>query len=205
MKGKGYNVKKKALTLIVVLMGVLLCACGSNSEAVVEDPEAVKATAESDVKIERASTADGESSTELIGIGDKIVANDFEFTLEGVSFSYDVKPSDTSGYYYSYPAEENQVYIDVKGTYKNTSQRDHCIRDLLVPVVVYDNNYTYQGFAVVDRGDSFDWSGSYVAATPLQTCKYHVLVDCPEEIKTGTGSVSVLIVIEGKTYQYNLK
>lgn len=195
--------KKIWMLLLSLALAFSVCACGG-SEPVVEPVDSTTEATESSVTIVRAEESEEEKSVVLMDMGDKIITEDYELVINKVEFSYDVKPSDTSGYYYSYPAEDNQVYVAVRGEYKNISERDHCIRDLPIPVVVYDTDYTYNGQAMIDCGSSFDWADSFIAATPLQTSKYCAIVDCPEEVKTGEGYVVVLFVIDGTTYQYNL-
>ena len=60
---------------------------------------------------------------------------------------------------------------------------------------VYGADYTYKGFVVVDTGNSFDWVGSYTAATPLSTAKMHALIECPELVAESTEPLSVIITL----------
>ena len=53
--------------------------------------------------------------------------------------------------------------------------------------------------------NSFDWAGSYVAATPLETCKAHGIVECPAEVDTAGGSIVVSIELAGTVYEYTLR
>lgn len=181
--------------IIALLLCISLCACGG-SDSPSSDPnesEAIETSSKEEPKVV------------LMELGDQIITDNYEFTLENVSFSYDVQPSDTSSVYMSYPAESGQVYVDIRASYKNISERDQCIRDLPIPIVNYDTKYSYTGYPTVDTGNNFDWVSSYVAATPLQTIKYVGMVDCPEEVKTSELPVLVVFVVDGVTYQYNLK
>lgn len=147
------------------------------------------------------------SNAVTIQPGQTIVTPDYEFTLNKVELTYEVKPSNTSGVYTSYPAEDGKVYIHIDGHYYNTSKRDVCIRDLFVPAADYDNGYTYTGFAIVDDGDNgFDWVSSYVICTPLETCHYHGLIECPEAVDNSEKPLYVIFTLaDGVTYRYDIR
>lgn len=149
-------------------------------------------------------SADG---TTPIALGDKITTNDYEFTLNNVELTYEVKPANTSSVYTSYKAESGKIYVHVDGTYYNTSRKDLCVRDLCKPDVDYDNGYTYSGFAAVDKDDnSFTWASSYVICTPLSTCHYHGLVECPDTIESSDAPLFVTLKLaDGVTYRYDIR
>ena len=141
-----------------------------------------------------------------IAIGDTIVTDDVEFTLTGVELTYEVLPPNTSSVYMSYAAESGKVYVHVAADVKNVMQRDIRIDELFNTSVLYDGKYPYTGFTAVNNGDnSFDWVGSYVAATPLETCKAHGIVECPAEVDTAGGSIVVSIELAGTVYEYTLR
>ena len=147
------------------------------------------------------------SDAKPISIGQTIKTNDYEFTLNNIELTYELKPKNTSSFYTSYPAESGKVYIHIDGTYLNTSKRDICIRDLFVPKAEYDDGYKYDGFVVIDDGDTrFDWVSSYVACTPLTSCHYHGLIECPEIVDTSTKPLFVLLTMaDGITYRYDIR
>ena len=92
------------------------------------------------------------------------------------------------------------------GQYYNKAKRDICIRDLFVPTADYDNGYTYKGFAVTDKDDnSFTWASSYVVCTPLETCHYHGLIECPKVVDETEAPLVVYLEIGGDTYQYTVR
>ena len=141
-----------------------------------------------------------------IAIGDLITTNDYEFTLKKVELSYEVLPPNTSSVYTSYPAESGKVFVHVEADVKNTMQRDLRLDELFTASVLYDGQYPYDGFTIVNDGDnSFDWVGSYTAATPLETCIAHALVECPVEVDTSGKSILVTLDLGGTQYEYTLR
>lgn len=140
-----------------------------------------------------------------IEIGQTVITNDYEFTLRDVELSYEILPQDTSGSYFSYPAESGKVYIHVVADVKNTMQRDIRVGELFETFALYDGKYSYEGFTIVDDGASFNWVSSYVAAIPLATCRAHGLVECPVEVDNSGKPISVRIRLGDTTYEYKLR
>lgn len=142
-----------------------------------------------------------------IAIGETITGDGFEFTLNKVELTYDVKPANTNGFYRHYEAEKGKVFIHVDGTYLNTSKRDVTIGDLFVPKADYDNGYNYEGFVVVDDGDNgFEYSNYQTVCVPLATCHYHGLIECPELIETSEAPLFVTFTIPGgMTYRIDIR
>ena len=135
-----------------------------------------------------------------------IKTDDYEFTLTKVEFSYDVKPSNTSGVYMSYQAESGKVYINAVIKIKNLMQRNIRIDELYKVSAVYSDKYNYDGFVVVDTGNNFDWVSSYSAAAPLETAKTHGLIDCPKEVASSANPLYVNFVLaDGVTYRYTIR
>lgn len=141
-----------------------------------------------------------------ISIGETIDAGDYEFTLLDVELTYEVLPPNTSSVYTSYPAESGKVYVHVEADVKNTMQRDLRISELFKTSVIYDGKYPYTGFPIVNDGDNrFDWVSSYVAATPLETCRAHGLVECPVEVDESDNALIVYLEMGGNTYKYVIR
>lgn len=151
-------------------------------------------------------TGAAEQNTPSISIGETISTDDYEFTLTNVELTYEVLPPNTSSVYTSYPADSGKVFVHVEAKVKNTMQRDLRIDELFGTSVLYDGKYPYEGFAIVNDGDNrFDWVGSYIAATPLETCTVHGLVECPIEVDESGNSVVVYLALGDTTYEYVLR
>lgn len=148
----------------------------------------------------------GTPAGQVIGLGETIVTPDYEFTLLNVETTYEVLPPNTNGVYSSYAAESGKVYVHIEADIKNTMQRDIRIDELFEPSCLYDEKYPYSGFvAVVDDGNRFDWVGSYVAATPLETCQAHGIIECPAEVDESGKPILVYLQLGDTTYEYPLR
>lgn len=145
------------------------------------------------------------SKVETISIGDVITTDDYELTLNNIEFTYELLPENTSSVYSSYPAESGKVYIHVDADVKNTMQRDIRIGELFTASALYDGKYQYNGFTLVDDDNSFDWVSSYLAATPLETCGAHSLIECPVEVETSGKPVTIHLLIGNANYEYTLR
>lgn len=151
-------------------------------------------------------TASAKPTVQSLDIGDTVTTDDYEMTLVSVGFSYDVLPSDTSGYYRHFPADSGKVYINVVADVKNTMKRDITLSELYSCTGIYDGDYTYNGFTAVDDGDgSFLEFNSDVAAVPLATCKVHSLIECPAEVDESDKPVTVQFKIGSEKYEYKLR
>ena len=147
----------------------------------------------------------GPAYTEIV-LGETISTDNFDFTVNFVELTYELKPQNTSSVYTSYPAEDGKVYIHIDAHYLNKSKQDVCIRDLPVPYADYNDGYCYTGFPVIDDGDnSFDWVSSYVAAEPLVTCHYHGLIECPVIVDQTGDPLFITLEIGGTTYRYDIR
>lgn len=189
---------------VYALVGGLGSAETAAEDADARVQETVPAAEDADVRVQE--TAPAAVNYKELNQGDVISTEDFDFTLNQVELTYELKPSNTSGVYTSYEAPDGKVYIHVDGYYYNKSKKDVCIRDLFVPSADYDNGYTYKGFALVDEDDNdFTWVNSYVICTPLETCHYHGLIECPKVIDSSDASLVVYLKIGGETYAYTVR
>ena len=147
-----------------------------------------------------------QETAQTIGIGQTVETKDYIFTLRNVELTYEVLPPNTSSVYTSYTAESGKVFVHVEADVKNVMQRDLRIDELFKSSVLYDGKYPYAGFQIVNDGDNrFDWVGSYVAATPLETCKAHSIIECPAEVDESGKSVVVKLTIGDQVYEYVLR
>lgn len=194
----GFNIWVEENTIDVISGDVVMCY-GAEGKNV-------------DCYFQKMTSSDGSEAADtsvndmVLEKGKTIPTEDYEFTLEKVDLTYEVLPSDTSGYYRSYTAESGNIYIDVYAKVKNLMQRDIRIDELYSCQATYDNKYNYTGFAAVDTGTSWDWAGSYSAATPLDTAKVHYLIECPKEVEQSDKPLSVAITLaDGVTYTYVIR
>lgn len=150
-------------------------------------------------------TTTAEPAPKTIAIGDLITTDSYEFTLKSVALSYEVLPPNTSSVYSSYTAENGKVFVDVVADVKNTLQRDLRVDELFTATVLYDGQYPYDSFMAVADDNSFTWAGNYVAATPLETCTAHAIIECPVEVDTSGKSIVVTITLGQDEYEYTLR
>ncbi len=147
-----------------------------------------------------------EKDVVIVGIGDTIKTENFEYTIDNVEFTYEVLPPNTSSVYTSYPAAQGKVYLHMNGKLKNLMKRDIRIDETFSPVAIYGDGYVYDGFVIVDDDNRFDWGSSYSAGAPLETRGVHVLVEVPDEVESSDENVLIsLKTTDGGTYQLNYR
>ena len=161
--------------------------------------------------VSRADAASSETTdaqtASMLALGETVTTNDYEFTLENVELTYELLPSNTSGFYESYPAESGKVYLHAEGSLKNLMKRDIRIGELFTVIAIYGDGYGYSGFVVVNDGDNqfSHWSND-VAAVPLETCHVHALIELPEEASTSDENLLLVMKLsDGRDYQYNYR
>ncbi|KIR02312.1 hypothetical protein P261_01127 [Lachnospiraceae bacterium TWA4] len=119
--------KKLHLTIILGIMTLSLFACSNKNqtqnETTKKSTEISTSAPTTTVPTTATPTTEKEDLIVPIKIGDSIKTDDFEFKISNVEFTQEVLPSDTSGVYSSYTAEEGKIYLHVDGTYYNNSKK----------------------------------------------------------------------------------
>ncbi|MCR4601769.1 MAG: hypothetical protein K5767_08625 [Clostridia bacterium] len=217
--------KRFKLLIVCSLLLFVLSACGtsSNSSMIIKDVSAdterisnsesssnsgLKSMVVKDIDNDVKSNDSGDNSEEQVksfSVGDVIKTVDYEATVSDVVFSYEVTPSDTSGLYYSYPADNGKVFVDIRFDVKNLMKRDIMLRDLFSVGALYDDGYSYKGFTALDTGTNLLDSSSWVVAEPLSTGTVHGIIECPEEVKTSENHLTVQIKVGDVLYEYAMK
>lgn len=193
--------KTRILTSLIsmVLIGSLcltFCACGNNQKADSDNGASNK----ENVKSEQ------EETIPEISLDEKITTDDFEFTLNKVELSYNVKPDNPPSFYSYYEADEGQVYIYINASVKNLKQQEIACDEVYTVTANYNNGYTYEGFNIITDTDG-DFSYANINdITPLQTLGIHCLIDCPEEVETSDNPLTLTIKFrDGKEYLYKVR
>ena len=141
-----------------------------------------------------------------ISIGQKVVTENCEFTLNKVELSYDVKPQNPPSYYTHYPASDGQVYIYINATVKNIQKQSLECDEIYSVEADYDNGYKYIGFNIVNDSDGDFTYANINSVEPLQTRGVHCLIDCPEEVETSSKPLSITIKMkDGSEYLYKIR
>lgn len=145
-------------------------------------------------------------SVSKIAVGDTIVTDDYEFTLDAADLVHELLPSDTDSFYSYYTADSGKVYAHIAVSLKNLMKRDIRIEETFSAEAVYGDGYTYGCFIVVDDGDGFNGLSSYTAAVPLETAKMHALIECPQEVEDSADPLKIDITLsDGREYECDIK
>lgn len=143
----------------------------------------------------------------LISVGETKSVGNIDFTLEKLEFSHRVEPVNKPILYSYYSPDGDKVYIYLKANIKNNSKNDLRCDEIYDVEVIYDNDYSYEGFQVVqDDNLGFTYSNITTIA-PLTTKGVDTLVECPAEVETNTTSpVAVKIIFNtGEVFLCNLR
>lgn len=201
MQKKGYCI------VICALLAILLAGCipqaRSSSQTVTSKPPAQSVVGS--VSLETSSEPVAEAIPS-IAVGETIVTETREITINHVEFSYDVEPLDKNVIYTHYAADSGEVYIDIAFSVKNIQKQQLKCTNIIAVSADYDNGYTYTGFCVVEDKTLGFAQALTKDIDPLQTVNMRYLIKCPQEVEENTDTPVVLTVtVEGVKYQYILR
>lgn len=142
----------------------------------------------------------------LFNLGDTVDESELNITFNTMEFSYDVLPKNISGFYTHYAADPGKVYFQASMTIKNNMKQNLPCDEIVTAELVYDGEYKYSGFTVVDSSDerTFDYA-NITSIDPLETRGIRVLFDLPQELETSSKSIKVKLTIGEKTFTYNFR
>ncbi len=145
-------------------------------------------------------------TTQPIVANETVVTEDYEFTLNRAEFSYRVEPDAPPRWYTYYDAPDNQVYLYMNVSIKNTQKQTLPCDEIYSVTVDYNGGYTYRGFHIADDTDGDFTYANITSVEPLQTLGVHCLVACPEEAETSEYPMFATITMkDGSKYQYTIR
>lgn len=143
----------------------------------------------------------------LINVGETKTVGNIDFTLEKLEFSHRVEPVNKPILYSYYSPDGDKVYVYLKANIKNNSKNDLRCDEIYDVEVIYNNDYSYEGFQIV-QDDSLGFTYSNITTIdPLTTKGVDTLVECTGEVETNTAApVAVKIVFNtGEVFLCNLR
>lgn len=194
------TMKKIILTVLICALCLLLCACAVNQPANTDDNTLSQQKTENQVEVEsteETTTKTNKKEIKKISIGETITTDSFEFTLNKVELSYDVKPDNPPTWYSHYQADNGQVYIYVNASVKNLKKQSINCDEIYSVKADYNGGYEYSGYNIVTDTDGDFTYANITSLTPLQTLGVHCLIDCPEEVETSDNPLVLTIELNG--------
>lgn len=131
-----------------------------------------------------------------------------EFTLKGYTIATKIEPKNcTSTYYHYYEASNGNVYVDatfkIKNLGKSAVSQDKVVKSVKV---FYDGDYEYRcSLITVDKDGDFEGYTSLYSINALETMDYHMLAELPIEAKGSSKPLKIQVVVDGSTYECNLR
>lgn len=159
------------------------------------------------IKNEAEKRLDEVSEKLIINIGETKTVGNVEFTLEKLEFSHRVEPVEKPIFYSYYSPDGSDVYVYVKANIKNISKNDISCDEIYDVEVIYNNDYSYDGFQVVQDGSLGFTYSNITNIDPLTSRGVDTLISCPGEVETNTEApVLVKITFEtGEVFVANLR
>lgn len=171
-----------------------------------EKKSTVEKTEKSETEQKSNSVVENKDEELPISLGQMVNTKNYDFTLNKVELSYEVKPDNPPSYYTYYRAEDGHVYIYVNATIKNTGEKSLKCDEIYSVTATYDGKYKYDGFAIASDHDGDFTYANITTLDPLQTNGVHVLVDCPEEVATSGKPLFITIKqSDGTKYVHTIR
>lgn len=145
-----------------------------------------------------------ENDFKPIAVGETIITETREITINHVEFSYDVEPMEKDLVYTHYEAASGEVYIDIAVSAKNLQKQNLSADDVMSIKADYNDGYTYSGFCIVESASlGFSMFGTI---DPLGTINMRYLIKCPQEVEENTDApVFLIITVEGLKYKLTMR
>lgn len=162
-------------------------------EELQKENEKLKKQLESAEETTIAETTESAITSLSINVGDTIVADTMEITINKAELTYDVLPDDTSSFYSHYAADPGSVYLHLDLDVKNLGKQNLPCDEILSATADYNNGYTYNAFAVPEDSTTGFTYSNITTIKPLETLGMHYLFECPQEVEESENPLFVNI------------
>ncbi len=144
------------------------------------------------------------NSAKEIKAGDTVDEADFAtMVFKGIEYTDDLLPSNTSGSYRHYEADNSaNTYLVVKFDITNYASNEKECDTFAGVKATYMDKYTYTGFVVVEDEDGKGFS-SYESISPLVTRHFYYLIEVPKTV--AENEVELTISFNGNEYIFTGK
>ena len=143
--------------------------------------------------------SDFEAAKKALSVGDTVTVEDFELTINDISFTDTLYPPRPNGYYHYFEAPNGKTLLVVSCSAKNLKGSDLKYTSIAGVNCVYDGKYNYSSYIVMEEDGGEDLS-QYVSAygiAPLDSNNFYYVIEVPQEVQTVTSEITFLI---GTTY-----
>lgn len=137
-----------------------------------------------------------------VAVGETIEAADFAtMVFNGIEYTDDLMPSNTSGFYTHYPIDDpSNTYLIVKFDITNYQSSDRECDTFVGVKATYMDKYTYTGSVVVEDTDGEGFS-AYEDIAPLSSRHFYYMITVPKSVTSNP--VSLTISFNGQEYTYS--
>ncbi len=142
-----------------------------------------------------------ESNATPLSVGQTVEAADFAtMVFNGIEYTDDLMPSNTSGVYSHYPIDDPaNTYLIVKFDITNYQTTDRECDTFIGVKATYMDKYTYIGSVVVEDEDG-EGFGAYENIAPLTTRHFYYMIKVPKTVSSEP--VSLTVSFNGQEYTY---
>lgn len=199
--------KKYLLICTLLTLPILLTSCNNSNDTPEVSLEDFQAAMREELGLDEQINVPAEETkpieTKPIVLNELIVTEFAEYTINSVSFSYDVLPKTQNGFYSHYVPDQGKVYIDVELSVKNTEKRQVNANSVINFNADYNDGYTYSGFTVAeDKNSGFD---IFTSIDPLETKSLRYIIECPQEVEETEHPLFLITQLDNTEYKYIIR
>lgn len=135
-----------------------------------------------------------------------VIPRHAEFSLESSQIAAKITPPQPGDFHTYYEADDGKMYIDVCFSYKNWKPTGVRADSVISAKLVYDNEFTYQGFSILEESNRGDFTYTSIEQlAPLTTEYIHFLFEVPSEVSESEKSLELQFSIGGNDYSYVIR
>lgn len=207
--------KKFTSALLTLALILSLTACGDNTEP--QNSPAAEETANAQIEVgnsnenkddnqQKEENKENADHTVISGtsvaVQETVVMEDTcEFYVDFATVTGDVIPTNASGWYSHYQADNDKVFVDICVAYKNLSEKNREADKILSGTLFFGGKYQYTGFAIVEEKSRSNFTYANITSIdPLSMEYLHYLFEVPAEVENSDGALTALLNIEGSPY-----
>ncbi len=205
-----------AVSLIAVLLVLILVGCGNNNDNLSSNTDDTQQNEDLVIKKEntqedtalKEKTDPKEIKIKSIKKGEVVTIEDYcEFVIDDIKFAKEIIPPNPSEFYTYYEIKEpDTIFLDTVITIKSLLESGRFANEFASVKAIYDNKYEYETFSTAEEsgGSNFTYT-NIVSIEPLKKKTLHFLAEVPDEVASMDRPVSVLIVVDGKEFKYDIE
>lgn len=195
-----------AIIVVLVIINIALLLDRGNNKS--EDRITITSKDELSTDIISKKESENINDTKEITLEDKVTIDKYcEFSITRSIISKTINPKNPDSYYHYLNSDDGKILVGLELEIKSLKNEAVLQNSIIKGKIIYDNNYEYICTISTENPDGKDietYTNLY-NIEPLETLKYFVISEVPEEVSKSGKSIKIIITVNGNEYSYNIK